>query len=324
MQSCSSCCSRRAPLSSGASSRSWLEQAHKKRLRALSLDELRPLLASQHGEAQALGAKLLDKLDGWEQVPVSTWLELLSLDNPQALTRLAALMERHVTPDRLTLTQCLLLSQSRIAAIAELGLRWAMKKGLHSEDDVTAAAALASAELQQIREQGLRWLKPSLVEQQRSLLLRELVDSRYPDVREVALEVSAEAPYQDDARFHAALAESPYGDVTDVLSQRLEEWHDRLDPSSLKHLLATVLLGVRRGGRAKRRSLRLLAEGAMANPERAAEMLPLVAVMLRSVREPERRAALGTLARAAAANDELRALVCKSIPELSFEEIASR
>ncbi|MEM9873958.1 MAG: hypothetical protein AAF928_03635 [Myxococcota bacterium] len=300
---------------------SWLRLAHEERLVALPLERLRPLLASPHGEAQALGAELLDRVETWGQLPVEGWLELLRLDNTQALIKLARLMERHVTPDRLSLAQCLELSQSRVRLIAELGLRWAMDKGLAEDDAITAANALADAENENVRRRGMDWLRPRLSDKKRSLLLRDLVDSRHPDVRRVALDVSAAAPYTEDARVHAAMAESPYGDVTDALAERLKDWKGTFDESSLQHLWATILLSARRGSRAKRKTLRVLAQRAVAQPDKAADLLPLVAVALRSVREAERRAALATLARAAFADPELKTLIEEHIGELAFEEV---
>ncbi|MEZ4446371.1 MAG: hypothetical protein R3B72_45250 [Polyangiaceae bacterium] len=300
----------------------WLREAHAERLAELELKRLRPLLASPHGEAQSFGAELLERIEGWAKVSVDTWLQLARLDNPQALTVLARLMEEHVLPERLSLTQCLALSQSRVLPIASLGLRWAMDKGLGDDEALRAVSSLADAETEAVRREGLAWVRPKLVEKKRSLLLRDLVDSRHRDVREVALEVSAEPLYEDDARVHAAMAESPYGDVTDTLAARLQDWQ-KLDEGSLQHLWATILLGVRRGSRAKRATLRALAERAIAFPDKAGELLPLVAVALRSVRETERRAALATLARAAFADPELATLIAEHIDDLAFDEVPS-
>jgi hypothetical protein len=299
----------------------WLKAEHGERLAKLSLDELRPLLASPHGEAQLLGAELLEAVGGWERLSLESWLELAKIDNPQALTIVARLIQRHVAPERLTLGQCLELATSRVHPIAQLGLGWAIDKGLHDDDEVHAASALADAEIVAVRREGMEWLKPHLVDKPRSLLLRELLDSRHRDVRDVAIGVSGEKVYASDTRVHAAMAESPYGDVTDTLTSRLRQWHEKLDDKALHHLWATILLGVRRGSRAKRATLRVLAERAVAHPDRAADVLALVAVALRSVREPERRAALATLTRAAVLRPELRAVMRETIPEFQLDEV---
>jgi hypothetical protein len=76
------------------------------------------------------------------------------------------------------------------------------------------------------------------------------------------------------------------------------------------------LLSINRGSRAKPRALTQLAERCVSHPDDASRLLPLLRVALRSVRAPERRAAIAVLTRAVLARPELRALVQRELPEL--------
>jgi alpha-D-ribose 1-methylphosphonate 5-triphosphate synthase subunit PhnG len=104
------------------------------------------------------------------------------------------------------------------------------------------------------------------------------------------------------------------------LVQRLEAWQQSLRENDLRHVWATALLAVRRGSRTKQRALSLLARSVAREPTKAAELLPLLAVLLRSVRPPERRAALAAIAEAVFQNPELRPSVEAALPELTLWE----
>ena len=58
-----------------------LRQHHDGLLRGLTLDGLGPLIDSPHEEVQDLAAGLVGGLEGLENLPISRWLELLSLEH---------------------------------------------------------------------------------------------------------------------------------------------------------------------------------------------------------------------------------------------------
>ena len=70
----------------------------------------------------------------------------------------------------------------------------------------------------------------------------------------------------------------------------------------------------------KQRAVALLARTVAREPARASELLPLVGVLLRSVRPPDRRAALAAIAEAVYTNPELRPSVQAALPELTLWE----
>lgn len=101
-----------------------LETNHASALAVLDGPRLLPLLKSPHEEVQALGSRLLERAAGLESLPISAWLELLSINNAQALLGVCAAVREHVAPSRLSLAQCIELACSRAAPVAELGLAW--------------------------------------------------------------------------------------------------------------------------------------------------------------------------------------------------------
>ncbi len=299
----------------------YLEREHAARLNKLTLPRLLPLLHAPHDEGQRFAAARLETLSGWGRVGIDTWLELLAIDNAHAVGPLARLLATHVAPERLSHSQCVTLAQSPVAEFATLGLGWLKRRGLDTEEQVAAASSLTEAATPLVRAQAVEWLTPKLAERRHSLLLRDWVDSAHPEVRRAALGVVRDvAHYQDDLLLHSAMAESPYGDVFDLLVQRLEVWQQSLREDDLRHVWATALLAVRRGSRAKQRALSQLARSIAREPAKAAELLPLLGVLLRSVRPPERRGAIAAIAEAVFTNPSLRPSVEAALPELTLWE----
>lgn len=298
----------------------WLEAEHAGRLEKLPLSSLQPLLRSPHEETQEFGAKCLERLENWSTLSVDEWIQLALIKNEFLSIPLAQLMRSHLTPSRLSLEQCIALTHAAGGPIAELGLDWAKEKSLSGEQ-LALASQVVEATNPGVRTAGVEWLSERLSAGNQSLLVREWLDSRHEEVRDAALHlVDTIDSYQDDSRLHAAMSESPHGDVLDALVARLSEWRDHLNEESLKHVFATTFLAIRRGGRAKRRSLRLISEALGRSVEEAGPLLPLLPILLRSVRERERRAGLAAIARAAHAQPKLRPLLKNEVPELSLWE----
>ncbi len=80
-----------------------------------------------------------------------------------------------------------------------------------------------------------------------------------------------------------------------------------------------MLLGIHRGSRDKRRALGQIAAAVARSPEQADDLLPLLGVALRSVRAPERRAALAAVAKAACQSPALTSALGRALPEVRIE-----
>jgi hypothetical protein len=80
----------------------------------------------------------------------------------------------------------------------------------------------------------------------------------------------------------------------------------------------TSLLAVHRGGEAKPLVARQIAARIAEKPAEAPELLPLLGIALRSLRQPEKRAALAALVRAAEKTPALKTEIGKRLPELKI------
>jgi hypothetical protein len=292
----------------------WL-RAHAN-LSGLPLSRVRPMLRSQHDEVVLFGAELLRSVAGLETMLIGDWLELLQIRNATALPIVCELMEKHVAPSRLRATECVTLAQSPMAAVAALGLRWLRDKpGVELE----TVLGLGEAEVPPVRAQAVEWLLERIrgSAASRPEHLRELIDARHLDTRERALALwEAEPRFHDDGTLWAALPESPYEDVRARVIAHLERRLAELTPGSIRHIWVSALLAVHRGGRAKPLVARQISRRIADHPAEADDLLPLLGIALRSLRQPERRAGLAALVRAAETRPGLRAQIQRHLPEL--------
>ncbi|WP_437937304.1 hypothetical protein [Sorangium sp. So ce341] len=300
-----------------------LGRAYAAELRGLSVARVRALLESPHDEVQTFAAGLLQQIPGLEGLPIADWLSLLRTENAAALAFLCEAVVKHVAPARLSLAECVDLAQARAAPVAELGLRWVKTKPVKTAADLDTIARLATAGAPRVREEAVAWLIDALRSSPHSRAehVRDLLDARHEDVRARGLELfESDARFRDDTGLWAALAETPHADARAFLIGHLTARKAALSPEALRHVWAAALLAVHGGARDKRAVLRQIADRVVGRPGEADALLPLLGVALRSVRPPERRAALGALARAAFRAPALRDAIARRLPELRLFE----
>ena len=301
----------------------WLETHYAAELDAIDVNLIRPLLLSMDEDVVRFGSKLFRRAQGLATLAVADWLELLHTENLDVAPVVVEAFEKNVAPKRLSLAQIVDLTGARVAAVAELGLRWAKDAVASakavSAQDLTALARIASASVEHVRTGGARWLLEILdaAPEKRPEHLRDLFDSRFADVRVLAKDY-LESRKVADVPLWFALLESPFDDVRALVVKHAESWQAQAGIGEIEHLALSVLLAVHRGAGAKQSMLRRIADRAAARPDEASLLLPVLAIALRSVRPPERVGALAALARAAIGHDSLRAAVSKHIPELSI------
>ncbi len=293
-------------------------------LHKIPILRLRALLLSPNEEVQTFAAELLRGARDIHLLPIADWLELLTIETPIVLGIICDLVAKHVSPSRLSLADCVALGCQRPAPVAELGLEWAKTKRLSTEADLVTLLGFTKAESPSVRDKAAQWVAEAL---ERSLAtmpvhVRDLVDSKYGDVRGRGLELMArDARFRDVPLLWAALAESPYDDVRAFLLRHVEKRSAALPEGSMRHVWATVLLGISRGSRAKRKALSQVTSAVARSPEKADDLLPLLAIALRSVRAPERRAALTAVAVAAARSPSLQGAIASKLPEIHIESV---
>jgi hypothetical protein len=215
--------------------------------------------------------------------------------------------------------------------VARLGLALLRTKQPVTSDDYRLLLSLAEAEAAPLRPELIGWARSVLggAAQFQVDWVLELLDSRHADVRAEGWNwFRAEARAAGDVSLWQRLLESPYDDLRLQLVVLLEEHvarsgalvvdHARLDDALVRFLWATVLLNVHRGSRVKPRVVRQLLARLERRPEEADELLPILAVVVRSVRKPEWRAGLAGVLQLIERRPELESAVQSAFPELEL------
>lgn len=300
-------------------------------LTCFPLEERLALLEDDDPEVVELAADLIRDDPGLAEVPASRWLALVGTASPAALDILCGLIERLISPDRVTLAEAVRLAGARPLPVARLGLAWLRAKAPRDEEECRTLLELLEAGAEPLRVEILAWLRLTLANSpwlQADWILQWL-DSRHEDVRAEGWRwLKSDTTVRDDVMTWQRLLESPYDDIRLALIAALDErtrqenafhlWPGRLDPDLLRLLWASVLLNIHRGNRAKPKVIQQLLERAKAHPGDLPRLLPLLAVALRSVRGPEWRAGLSAVVRLAEQNEQAAALVGQAFPELEL------
>jgi hypothetical protein len=146
----------------------------------------------------------------------------------------------------------------------------------------------------------------------------EFLDSKHSDVRAAGWEWLIASPLRDEPTVWHRLIESPYDDVRGPLVADLTRRAAGADPDTVRLLWATVLLNVACGGRHKPGVVAQVVARLAQNPSETDQLLPLLAVAVRSLRGPEFRAGLAGVVRLAELNSELMPAIRRQFPELQL------
>ncbi len=299
----------------------WLEREYAGHLEGLRVIEILPLLRSEDDVVARFAVKLLRTAAGLDVLPVEGWVALLAAPNLDALATVVEIFEARVSPKRLSLDACAALARSSAAVVADLGLRWAREKSITTAEDLSHVASIARAPVASVRVEAARWTLELVASGSPELAapehVRDLFDSRHEDVRAIVAAFVGSRREQRTLPLWFALVESPYDDVRALVARYAKEWQDEAGPAEIEHLAAAALLAIHRGAATKQIVLRRLADRAVAKPNEADRLLPLLALALRSIRGPERAGALASIARAAVSSGVVRAAVARHLPELA-------
>jgi hypothetical protein len=297
---------------------------------AATLDEWLRLLFHDDSEVAALAAELLRDAPGLSELSVDRWLSLLETPNVLALEILCELIVGHVRAERVGLADAVRLGCSRPVPLARLGLAWLQSKHPETLADCRTILGLANAEAESVRPEIVRWAREMLRASPyfEADWLLEFLDSRHADVRaEGWAWLETEPRARENVSLWQRLMESPYDDVRLRLAAALQERvgdrspvvdSDRLDAELLRFLWASVLLNIHRGGRTKPLVVTQLIRRMESKPDEAKDLLPIVAVALRSVRGPEWRAGLAGVVRLIHRLSGLTSEVNRTFPELKW------
>jgi hypothetical protein len=296
-------------------------------LAVLPLRELVAMLGHDDPELSQLAAEALRHSPELGRMPVQAWLKLLESANPQILDLLCELMLERLDPQTLNLEQTVGLACSRPLPVARMGFTWLKKKTPASPDECRTILALAEAEAEPLRAEMVRWARSVLTGSPHFQVdwVLELLDGRHEDVRREAWAwFMAEPRAAGEIMLWQRLLESPYDDIRLRLATLLEEHaarevaidRARLDAELIRFLWASVLLNAHRGSRVKPLVIRQIVGRLEHDENEAPQLLPILAVALRSVRKPEWRAGLAGIVQLVERRPELEPLVQASFPEL--------
>lgn len=299
---------------------------------AIGIEDALGLLGHDDPEVVDFAVAWLRDADDLSSVPPERWLAIAEAASPGALEVLAEIMARQIAPDRIPLEAAARLAASRPLPLARLGLGWLRGKSPASDDERRSLMPLLEAACEPLRPEILHRLRSvlSTTPEFRADWLLEFLDSRHADARAEGFRwFREEARASDDVSLWRRLMESPYDDVRLALSAELEarlrpdkaraaDLSLTLDPERLRLLWASVLLNVNRGSRAKPGVMEQVAHRLGRHPDEAAVLLPLLAVGLRSLRAPERRAALAAVVRLAEARPDSSPMIREALPELQW------
>lgn len=294
---------------------------------SLSPERLIPLFSHADTRVQQFAAQAFGRLDGLGLLRIETWLKLLDGSDLTALTLICEAMQKHVSPDRLDNEQLLSLACARPVPVARLGLD--LLKARHGERPfaLPQLARLSEMRCAALSGEAAAWVLGMLGEP--SAYDLELASAFFDSPRRAAREAAMawlddKSPAWNDPRLWARLIETPYDDQRLELIRKLEE-RRRLpgtETDQLAHVWLSVVLGVHRGGRHKPDAVRQITRAILEEPRRAEALMPVLALAVRSIRGPERRAGLAAVAELAECVPEAATVIQHVIPELSLPALA--
>lgn len=302
------------------------------RLGKVTRDELLDWLVAENDVLNDLAIDLLERCGGLEKVPVYRWLKITEATRSELLDRICEIVLRVVKPEQVSFADAIRLAMQRPYPLARMGRVFLNGKRPANADDVHVLFALREAESEPLRAELVRWAIGILSEQPefRPLWVLEFLDSRHQDVREIGWEwLQTDARAREDVIVWQRLLESPYDNIrvrlVGMLEDRAKEREGlaKFSLERVRYLWATVLLNIYRGGRAKQFVVRQVMDRLAAEPDEASDLLPIIAVAMRSVRGPEFRAGLAGVAEFVEKNPTRKGLVEAVFPELKFSEPAN-
>jgi hypothetical protein len=304
-----------------------IRRGHGDLLSQLTPDELFALLASDDPLLTGLAADLLRGHPDLTALGVDRLLQLLETASAETFPILCELYEAKLPLDRVPTDLAVRLAGSRPLPLARLGFRWLQAKPTTSAAECAALLGLLKAQSEPLRPELVRWLRGVLSASAhfRPEWVLDYLDCRHENVRAEGWHWLREEPRaRDQVDIWRKLLESPYDDVRLEIIAELEKRvarptsadAEKLDPELLRFLWASVLLNIHRGGRSKPRVVQQMVRRLERHPAEAPQVLPILAVALRSLRGPEWRAGLTAIVQLVSRNPELAPLVGQMFPEL--------
>jgi hypothetical protein len=302
-----------------------LQRNHREVTQGMPTEMLLQLLCHTDPRVQQFASNVFEQHQRLTNLPVTTWLGLLDQCSDALLPMICAAMTGHVSAAGLDTLQLVQLTSARPFPVSEFG--FSLLTARHGERPLSVAelTALSRIRCEALAGEITTWaltILDSDLYQTDSVV--EFFDAPSPATRSAAmdwLEQIASRGHNDPALW-ARLIETPFDDIQLRVVECLHR-RSRLpgtETDALAPVWCAVILGVHRGGRTKLKAVRQLQTAILNCPARAAELIPVLAVAIRSLRAPERRSALAAVASIVVQNADLQAEIQRLLPELQWVE----
>jgi hypothetical protein len=295
------------------------------RLGRVETPELLRWLVAENAVLNDLALELLQSRGGLEKIPAEEWLKLIEAARPDLMDRICDMILRSVKAEQVSFADAVRLAMLRPIPLARLGRTFLEGKKPATGDEVRAVFGLREAEAEPVRGDLARWAIRVLSERPdfQPLWVLEFLDSRHEDVRAVGWEwLQRDERAREDTTVWQRLLESPYDNIRlrmiAMLEERARRGNGKFSPETVRGLWANTLLNIHRGSRVKPVVVRQVMARLATHPEEGGELLPIIAVVLRSIRGPEFRAGLAGIAAYIERNPDRLALVEAVFPELKL------
>jgi hypothetical protein len=293
-----------------------LRASHAPWLGLQPVDVLLKLIDHSDTDVAALGFDLLERCPNLGNVEI--WLSRLDGDNLEKLQRLSALLAKRLDAQSVGFADTIKLAMHRSLPVARLGFTLLQKRAAFSDVDVPSLLTLTQAECESIRPEIAGWLREQLTKigPPKAEWLLEFLDSKHANMRSAGWIWLQETAFKDEPAVWHKLLESPYDDIKGPLVAALSERAKNASRDLVQFLWASVLVNIHRGGRYKPGVVAQINERLAEHPEEAGQLLPLLAIAVRSLRGPEFRAGLAGVVSLVETQAELRPAIKKQFPEL--------
>ncbi|VTS02431.1 hypothetical protein [Tuwongella immobilis] len=301
-----------------------LKTEHPRVIESLSADQLIQWLTHSSREMIEFAADQLRQRGLLASIDPQSLLSRLTDATPDTLELVCSLLRETLKPEKMALDQAVSLTCVGQSAVAQLGLEILTAKVV-AASELPVLFRLAEAQRAEVRQPAVRWACEQLSQAPAfdPLWVLEWLDCRHTDVRaEAQAWMARDLRLVDQPKIWQRLMESPYDDVRLPLVDRLQKLAEqgvRLPDDStaaLRLLWATVLLNVARGARSKPGVVMQIVDRLTTHPGESDDLVPLLAVAVRSLRGPEFRSALVGLVRLIREQPAVAATIASVIPEL--------
>ena len=291
----------------------------------IALRKLIHMMASPDARLQNFATEAFESHPDLPTLSVEQWLALLDEAGVGQLPRICEAMKKHVALERLDTDQLIQLTCAKQVPVAMMGFEFSQTRDSERPFSTSELSRFAECQCAQ---------QASVISTFALTRIGQLNEDALPDqvsgffnsllkpTRAAAMQCLSEpdSPGYGRAKLWSMLVETPFDDVklpmVELLHRRCQ--HADGETDRWAPVWVAVILGVNRGGRTKPKALDQLAAAIIRDSHTSADLLPVVALAIRSIRNTEMRSGLASLAKILDAHPELSSEIQQAIPELEF------